>query len=127
MYPYLDTVDELHLRMFHYHNADSRSQSCYTDIQDTPQFLDTCLCCYYIDMADKFVPQYSQDIHTRQLSRHILGLVHYNHKLKTRKTEEITTSHGTVFVKIHPKILNLVVENFPIVNNYLFIFLLTLR
>ena len=92
MYPYLDTVDELHLRMFHYHNADSRSQSCYTDIQDTPQFLDTCSCCYYIDMADTFVPRYSQDIHIRQLSRHILGLVHYNHKLKKRRTEEITTS-----------------------------------
>ena len=57
-----------------------------------PQFLDTCQCCYYIDKADMFVPRCLQDIRTRLLSRHISGLVHYNHKLKTRTTEEITTS-----------------------------------
>lgn len=87
--PYHCTVEWVHLRTFHCHNADSRSRWCYTDIQDTPQSSGTCLCCYYTDMVDMFVPRCSQDIHIRQLLHHKLRFVHYNHKLKTRKSEII--------------------------------------
>lgn len=47
-------------------------------------------------MVDMFVPRCSQDIHTRQLLRHKPGLVHYNHKLQTRKSE-VLFSYGLNF------------------------------